>query len=124
MPRGHDLVAIPTAYISMLPEILKSEVLDKLRSPVNNALAPADLDKRLEEGAQKHYAIDSGEWNGEVCGTASAFFDANGTPIGALSLMARATENSIANLDNWGVVNARLAAGISHELGHPRSEKT
>lgn len=50
---------------------------------------PVDLEKRLNEARETGYAVNHGERNSAICGAAAAFFNADGHPVGVLSLMAQ-----------------------------------
>lgn len=118
LPGGKDFTAIQIAYLSTLPDQRARAILRMLKDQLAaNATAHESIMKRVEAARRLNYALNQGEWNEEMRGAASVFFDKDGQPAGVLGLNGPAKRVDAATLERWGSLARHAAESISYGMG-------
>ncbi|MGR3376297.1 IclR family transcriptional regulator [Salipiger abyssi] len=114
-----DFVAFQVAYIAALPEAELAAREDEIRAHLAESDVSYDtLVERVGFARENGYAKNLGGGLEHIQGTASAFLDETGRPVGVLSTIFDRPGDPDERLEGTGKLNRLYAHSISHSLGY------
>lgn len=114
-----DFVAFQVAYVAALPEEALASREAEIRADLaDTGVSYESLLERVTFAREAGYAENLGSGLDRIEGTASAFLDEGGRPVGVLSTIFDRPENPDGRRQDIGRLNRLYAHSISHSLGY------